>query len=90
MAITGSLRKSGLEVQAHLTGQGRPRPDLSQILASTINPNHAPSIADKNHQTWVYISGPKGFIAAGKKACEEENIKAGGNVVEIFAASWDP
>ena len=96
--FTDASSSTGLEFQTHLTGHGRPRPDLSNIIASTMRSDPASRGARKahghSHRTWVYISGPNGFIASGKKACEEEDMRARaggeGGAVEVFAASWDP
>lgn len=38
---------------------------------------------DPHGKTWVYISGPKPFIDAGKSACK------GRDGVDLYAASWD-
>ena len=67
---------SGLEVQTHLTGKGRPRIDMYEKLTRIRE-------GDPDGRMWVYISGPNAFIEAGKTAC-----KAVGNV-NMYAPSWD-
>lgn len=67
---------SGLEVQTHLTGQGRPRIDMYEKLMKARE-------SDPEGRMWVYISGPNAFIEAGKTAC-----KAVGHV-NMYAPSWD-
>ncbi|KAL9103005.1 MAG: hypothetical protein Q9187_009058 [Circinaria calcarea] len=67
---------SGLEVQTHLTGQRRPRIDMYNKLMRLREGNPEGSM-------WVYISGPKAFIDAGKTACKAINN------VNIYAPSWD-
>ena len=66
---------NGLEVQRHLTGEGRSRLDMGETLTSI----RSAALKDR---MWVYISGPKGFIEAGKNACEVVGV-------EFFAAGWD-
>lgn len=66
----------GLEIQTFLTGPGRARVDIDQVLGDVRE-------AEPKGRTWVYISGPNPFIEAGKRAC-----KAAGDV-EFYAASWE-
>ena len=69
------LKSSGLEVQTHLTGEGRSRLDMVETLQSIHK--------DDSGSLWVYLSGPNRFIEAGEKACR---ALAG---VDWFAARWD-
>jgi len=66
----------GLEMQTYLTGPGRARVDVDQVLGDVRE-------AEPKGRTWVYISGPNPFIEAGKRAC-----KAAGDV-EFYAPSWE-
>lgn len=67
----------GFELRKFLTGPGRSRADLVSELEDIIH---------GGGRTWVYISGPSGFIDAGKIACEAVRHSAD---VEYYAASWD-
>ena len=69
-------RTPGLEVQTHLTGDGRKRVDAEETLAEVRK-------RDPGGRMWVYISGPNAFIEGGTKACKAQ---AG---VDWYAASWD-
>lgn len=42
----------------------------------------------EGERTWVYISGPKRFIASAKTACS--NVEKMGARLDFYAASWDP
>ena len=67
----------GLELRTYPTGPGGgERVDLRGSLAEI-------QAGDRTGRTWVYVSGPKAFIAAGEEACRV----VGG--VDCFAASWD-
>lgn len=66
----------GLELRIYPTGPGRDRVDLRRTLADI-------ATEDPSGRTWVYVSGPKAFLAAGEEACRA----VGG--VDCFAASWD-
>ncbi|KAL8777166.1 MAG: hypothetical protein Q9213_007981 [Squamulea squamosa] len=68
---------SEVQVQVCLTGPGKPRQDITAIMAQfsqTMPPDAG---------IWVYISGPAGFIENAKTVC-----KAMPNV-EYHAASWE-
>ncbi|OBT84862.1 hypothetical protein VE02_05898 [Pseudogymnoascus sp. 03VT05] len=64
---------SNLEVQVHLTGNGRPRLDIVKTLAD---------VREGENKTWVYLSGPNEFIQAGEVACRASEG------VEWFGARW--
>lgn len=66
----------GLELRTCLTGPGRHRVDMRQVLLDWRE-------RDRHGRSWVYISGPKAYIRAAEEACRE----VGG--VDVFAASWD-
>ena len=68
----------GLEVRKFLTGEGRERVHLEKELGDLI---------EGVQRTWVYISGPKPFIADSKEACKKIGKKAS---LDFYAASWDP
>ncbi|KAL8640295.1 MAG: hypothetical protein Q9226_008764, partial [Calogaya cf. arnoldii] len=68
---------SDVELQVCLTGPGKPRQDITAML-SGITQNMPPKA-----RTWVYISGPKGFIEAAKRGCKATPK------VEYYAASWE-
>ena len=68
--------KEGLEIRNCLTGPGRQRLNLNQTLGEILT-------EDPDGKTWVYISGPKPFIEAGKMACKARED------VDLYAASWD-
>ena len=68
---------AGTELQVHRTGPGRPRLDIAATLAEVRAAETAGT------RMWVYISGPKAFIDAGKAACK------GLEGCDFYAASWD-
>ena len=68
--------KPGLEIRNCLTGPGRQRIDLGQTLTEILTD-------DPGGKTWVYVSGPKPFIEAGKTACKASDR------VDYYAASWE-
>lgn len=68
---------SDIELQICLTGSGKPRQDISEIL-SRITQDMPP-----NASAWAYISGPRGFIENAKRACKATSR------VEYFAACWE-
>ena len=80
-----SAAGSALQLQTYLTGPGRPRLDLGQKLAEIREE------AGLRESTWVYLSGPDGFIAAGERACKEAATEAAGaetGKVEHYGARW--
>lgn len=66
---------SGLVVRKFLTGDGRKRVDLGEEVKGCVS---------ARERTWCYISGPAGYLEAGKEAC-----KRAGKGVEVYAAKWD-
>ena len=74
---------SNLQVQTHLTGNGRPRLDVAQTLEA-IRADGDPKAVDS---VWVYISGPNKFIEAGERACKAAAAASGG--IEWYGARWD-
>ena len=65
----------GLEVRRFLTGEGRKRVDLKEVVRGCVR---------EGERTWCYVSGPGGFLEGGKEAC-----KGVGKGVEVYAAKWD-
>ncbi|KAI4196727.1 MAG: hypothetical protein LQ350_006373 [Teloschistes chrysophthalmus] len=66
-----------LTVRVCLTGPGRPRQNIQEIMDETrkkIGPDAS---------IWTYISGPKGFIENAKTICKAMPL------VDIFAADWE-
>lgn len=80
--LISEVEGSGLDLQIHLTGAGRPRLNLAMKLAE-IRKN-----AGLSESTWVYLSGPGPFIAAGEKACKEAPLGVDGRPVEYYGARW--
>lgn len=70
-------QSSGVELHVCLTGAGRPRADVRQIM-SEVRQSLPPTAA-----IWAYISGPKGFIENAKVVCKEISN------VTVHAASWE-
>ena len=68
---------AGTELRTHRTGPGRPRLDVAATLAD-VRAEEGPGAP-----VWVYISGPKAFVEAGKEVCK------GMPDVDFYAASWD-
>lgn len=46
----------------HITGRGRSRLDFSTLLREHVQ-------RTKGERTWMYLSGPSGFMDNGKQAC---------------------
>lgn len=67
-------RTNNLEFRVQLTGDGRPRLNMSATLSSIC--------ADNPGTTWVYLSGSEPFILAGEKACKDMPS------VEYYGARW--
>lgn len=65
---------SGLEINIHLTGEGRPRLDAKEAIIDSSSSESAGS-------TWVYICGPNPFIEAGERACQDLSVP-------YFGARW--
>lgn len=66
-----------LTVQVCLTGPGRPRQNIQDIM------NETRSKIGPDASIWTYISGPKGFIENAKTICKAMPH------VDIFAADWE-
>ncbi|KAL8776472.1 MAG: hypothetical protein Q9194_003127 [Teloschistes cf. exilis] len=66
-----------LTVQVCLTGPGRPRQNIQDIMDETRNK------LGPDASIWTYISGPKGFIENAKTICKAMPH------VDIFAADWE-
>ncbi|KAG8526386.1 uncharacterized protein KY384_000380 [Bacidia gigantensis] len=88
----------GLEVRKFLTGDGRKRVDLKYELDRITCGGEGSTDGGNPNRTWVYVSGPKAFIAAGKEACTTVQKKKESKVsgwmskgsLDFYAASWDP
>ncbi|KAL9611722.1 MAG: hypothetical protein Q9167_003645 [Letrouitia subvulpina] len=79
----------GLEMRKFLTGGARDRVDLRRELEEAAQHTEKKSKEiGKENRIWVYISGPKPFIAAGKDACKAVQRKR--KNLDFYAASWDP
>ncbi|KAG0648785.1 Ferric reduction oxidase chloroplastic [Hyphodiscus hymeniophilus] len=76
---------SALEVRTNLTGPGKKRLDVGQVLDEILAADVASSNPKVKPSAWVYISGPNAFIAAGETACKER-CQLG---VEWYGARWD-
>ena len=73
-------------METHLTGPGRPRLDMQEAIRRATSAEPGSLVTDdgvSGKKTWVYISGPKPFMDAGKKACEAVEG------VDVYAPSWD-
>lgn len=68
----------GLELKKFVTGNGKTRVDLGVELRDVLR---------DPGRTWVYISGPKHYIAGAKDACKEVQKWVH---LDFYAASWDP
>ena len=68
----------GLELKKFVTGNGKTRVDLGVELRNVLK---------DPGRTWVYISGPKHYIAGAKAACKEVQKQVH---LDFYAASWDP
>lgn len=80
-----ATRAPNLEVRVHLTGKGRERLNIGQVLADECGVSPSPpmnSSKSSKYSTWVYLSGPNAFIEMGEKACK------GLQGVECFGAKW--
>ncbi|KAI4254637.1 MAG: hypothetical protein LQ352_002985 [Teloschistes flavicans] len=66
-----------LTVRVCLTGPGRPRQNIKDIMVETRNE------IGPDASIWTYISGPKGFIENAKTICKAMPH------VDIFAADWE-
>ncbi|KAL8691469.1 MAG: hypothetical protein Q9218_003313 [Villophora microphyllina] len=75
--LPGLQETSNLSVQVCLTGPGRPRQNIQDIMTET-RKNIGPDAS-----IWTYISGPKGFIENAKTICKAMPH------VDIFAADWE-
>ena len=83
----------GLEVRKFVTGRKRSegdekvpqgqRADLDKEMVGLVCP-----IGAAGPRTWVYISGPKPFIASAKTACR--NMQKAGARLDVQDAGWDP
>ena len=71
-----------------LTGNGTGRVDLGKEVEELVLGGGGGGRGGADQRTWVYISGPKQFIAAGKTACK--NVQKKDGKVDFYAASWDP
>jgi hypothetical protein len=81
-------RTPGLEVRIHLTGKGRSRLSVDDSLDEILEEDQKRCRASKTtsvSSTWVYISGPNPFIAAGEEACKKRHE----NGVDWYGAKWD-
>ncbi|KAE8445704.1 hypothetical protein EG329_012883 [Mollisiaceae sp. DMI_Dod_QoI] len=76
---------SSLDVRLHVTGGGRARLSVGDALDQILDEDVADSSASGSASTWVYISGPNAFIAAGETACKERQEKG----VDWHGARWD-
>ncbi|KAG4437822.1 hypothetical protein IFR05_006709 [Cadophora sp. M221] len=77
---------SALEIRIHLTGDDRPRLSVEDALDEILSQDaQKTSPASGNAKTWVYISGPNAFIAAGESACRERARRG----VEWYGAKWE-
>ena len=65
----------GVEVQTHLTGEGRKRIDMRATIEGIKN--------EGGGNMWVYVSGPTPFLESGKTACKAVPK------VDVYAPSWD-
>ncbi|KUJ09556.1 uncharacterized protein LY89DRAFT_675728 [Mollisia scopiformis] len=72
-----SAPSSGLDVRVHLTGPGKQRLSVDDALDRILGEGAS--------STWVYISGPNAFIAAGEMACKKRQERG----VEWYGARWD-
>ena len=77
VALPHLERTPDVEVQICLTGSGRPRLNVEQLMSRV----RATMPIDAG--IWTYISGPKGFIDNAKKICKTMPS------VSIHAASWE-
>ncbi|KAK4691736.1 hypothetical protein P7C71_g5327, partial [Lecanoromycetidae sp. Uapishka_2] len=67
----------GLEVRAHLTGEGHERLDMEATVRDTCQ-------SQPGGRTWVYLSGPNPFIETGERACRALAHMG----VEFYGARW--
>ena len=88
-------RSSGLEVRKFLTGRKRSETKVNenQLVGSRVNLEREMNglvfpTTGEMRRTWVYISGPKQFIASAKTACKI--VEKAGAMMDVYAASWDP
>ena len=63
------------------------RVDLEKEVAGLVSPTGVDE-EEEGRRVWVYISGPKQYIASAKTACR--NVQKAGARVDFYAASWDP
>ena len=91
--------REGLELRRFLTGKGRDRVNLESELNDAAQQTPVTIKEEESgHRVWVYISGPKPFITAGKDACKtvqaqmasREGRWTGTETLDFYAASWDP
>ncbi|KAL9044005.1 MAG: hypothetical protein Q9214_002828 [Letrouitia sp. 1 TL-2023] len=89
IAVPITFSCEGLEMRKFLTGGGRDRVNLRRELeeAAQYTENKTEGI-EKENRIWVYISGPRPFIVAGKDACKAIQRKR--KDLDFYAASWDP
>ena len=66
----------GLEMKTYLTGQGRKRVDVEEVLKNVAEKE------PRTGRTWVYVSGPNAFIEGAKRSCKEAEV-------EFYGASWE-
>ena len=81
----GFCSTEGLEFRPYLTGNGRKRLDVGKVLDEIIDSGNLEMGERQKQKTWVYISGPNAFIAAGEAACKERLARG----VEWYGARWD-
>ncbi|KAI4215847.1 MAG: hypothetical protein LQ351_001835 [Letrouitia transgressa] len=88
IAVPITFSCEGLEMRKFLTGGGRDRVDLRRELEEAAQDTEKTEMTEKENRIWVYISGPRAFVAAGKDACKAVQRKR--KRLDFYAASWDP
>ena len=89
MLALAAKTETHLTLDKHITGTGRPRLDFATVMPSYLN---------ENESTWVYFSGPNGFMNAGEQVCidlkssRKKSAKAAkvkSQLLEWYCARWD-
>jgi len=89
MLALAAKTETHVTLDKHITGSGRSRLDFTTIMRSHVN---------EIESTWVYFSGPGGFMDVGEQVCIDLKssrnktamaTKSRSQLLEWYCARWD-